>query len=322
MRILKIITGILAVVTTCLVMYIFLGNSDSQRVEKETPVVASFSVSPEIPSEIIFCGKKIDLTRYNSFERMDRELTSFTYFHATTMLWIKRANRYFPIIEPILRKNGVPDDFKYLAVIESQLDPTAVSPARAVGMWQFMESTAKQYGLRITSTVDERKNIVKSTEAACRYLNEAYQKNADWVSVASSYNGGMGRVFGQMDKQREYSVLNLYLHEETTRYPYRIFAAKQVFENPYKYGFVLRAENLYSPIGCSEVAVNEDISDLVAFAKNYNITYYDLKFFNPWLIDTKLETKGYSYTILIPDGNELFYKTPNSYVHDRRWVVK
>jgi hypothetical protein len=253
---------------------------------------------------------------------MDRELTSFTYFHSATMMWIKRANRYFPIIEPILRKNGIPDDFKYLAVIESQLDPTAVSTARAVGMWQFMESTGKQYGLRITTTVDERRNIMKSTEATCRYLNEAYIKYGDWVAVASSYNAGMGRINSQMEKQYEYSVLNLYLNEETSRYPYRIFAAKQIFENPYKYGFVLHAENLYSPIECNEVTVNEDITDLVAFAKNNSITYLDLKYFNPWLIDTKLETKGNSYIILIPDRNALFYKTPNSYVHDKRWVVK
>jgi hypothetical protein len=238
------------------------------------------------------------------------------------MMLIKRANRYFPIIEPILKRNGIPDDFKYLAVIESHLDPMATSPARAAGIWQMLEGTGKQYGLRITTTVDERRHVVKSTEAACKYLNEAYRKYGDWVAVASSYNAGMGRILDQLERQNESSVLNLHLVEETTRYPYRIFAIKQIFENPYKYGFVLHAENLYKPIDCKEVVVNEDIQDLIAYAKKYDITYYDLKFFNPWLKDSKLITGGVSYTILIPNKKKLFYENLNSYIHDKRWVVK
>jgi hypothetical protein len=317
----RIFTVTLLISVICLAAYIFTGSSNSEKAVKASPVVVSFVTSPDIPDRIKFCGERIDLTRYNAREGMDRELTAFTYLHASTMLLIKRANRYFPIIEPILKRNGIPDDFKYLAVIESSLDPNATSSARAVGMWQFMESTAKQYGLRISPMVDERRSVSQSTEAACLYLKDAYNRYGDWVTVASSYNAGMGRISEQIERQNENSVLNLYLVEETSRYPYRIFAAKQIFENPYKYGFVLKAENLYRPIHCREVRVSENIPDLVAYAQDNGITYLDLKLFNPWLRDNKLETKGCAYILLIPEKDDLFYDKANNYVHDRRWTV-
>ena len=313
---------VLAVCVICFTIYLFVGSRDSVEVQQQAPVVVSFTVSPEIPASIRFCGRDIDLTRYQIREGLDRELTSFAYLHSTTMLLIKRANRYFPIIEPILRANGIPDDFKYLAVIESNLDPRATSSARAAGIWQFLESTGKQYGLRVTATVDERRHVAKSTEAACKYLKEAYDRYGDWVTAAASYNAGMGRITEQLSAQKETSALNLYLAEETTRYPYRIFAAKLIFENPYKYGFVLCPENLYSLIDCSEVVVDRDIPDLAAFAQDKGITYYDLKYFNPWLRDTKLLTGGVKYTILIPNKNKIHYSSSNTYVHDKRWVVQ
>ncbi|MDR3309010.1 MAG: lytic transglycosylase domain-containing protein [Tannerella sp.] len=298
------------------------GHRDSTAVVAETPVVASFTNSPPVPSSIRFCGKSIDLTRYNSYEGIDRELCGFAYLHSTTMMLIKRANRYFPVIEPILSANGIPDDFKYLAVIESSLDPTAVSTARAVGLWQLLEGTGKQYGLRITTTVDERRNVAKSTQAACKYLNEAYRKYGDWITVASSYNAGMGRITTQMDKQGVESSLDLYLLEETTRYPYRIFAVKLIFENPYKYGFIIHADNLYKPFEYQERTVNSDIPDLAAFAQENGVTFKDLKIFNPWLRDDKLLTDGASYTILIPKTNQMKYGGSPRYVHDERWVVQ
>ncbi|MDR2916209.1 MAG: transglycosylase SLT domain-containing protein [Tannerella sp.] len=322
MKILQSIIYFMTACVLCFTVYLFVGYRDSVSVKKEAPVVASFTTSPEVPATIRFCGKDVDISRYNVKEGLDRELNSFTYFHSSTMLLIKRANRYFPIIEPILKANGIPDDFKYLAVIESNLDPRATSPAHAVGVWQFLESTGKSYGLKVTATVDERRHVAKSTEAACKYLKEAYGRYGDWIAVAASYNAGMGRISGQMEKQGESSVLNLYLVEETTRYPYRIFAAKQIFENPYKYGFVLHAENLYSPIDCSEVVADVDIPDLAVFAREKGITYNDLKFFNPWLKDTKLLTGGARYKILIPNKNKLYYSSSNSYVHDKRWIVQ
>ncbi|MDR2679679.1 MAG: lytic transglycosylase domain-containing protein [Tannerella sp.] len=322
MKILRLTVSNFAVCMLCLAVFLLVGYEDSVSVRRNTPVVASFTVSPETPASLLFCGKEIDLTRYNMHEGIDRELSGFAYNHSVTMLLIKRANRYFPVIEPILKANDIPDDFKYLAVIESHLDPVVTSPARAVGMWQFLESTGKNYGLRITATVDERCNVAKSTEAACKYLKEAYEKYGDWVAVAASYNAGMGRISGQMEKQKQTSVLNLHLVEETMRYPYRIFAIKQVFENPYKYGFILKPENLYRPVACKEIPVDEDIADLAAFAQEHGITYHDLKYFNPWLKDSKLVTGGGKYGILIPDKNELYYNRPNTYVHDGRWEAK
>lgn len=306
----------------CLTACISLGSNDSEKVLDQRPVVSSMTVSPEIPNSVPFCGKMIDITRYNMREGFDRELSSFTYFHSTTMLLIKRANRYFPVIEPILKANGIPDDFKYLAVIESHLDPRVSSPARAVGMWQLLEGTAKQYGCTITPTVDERCHVEKATEAACRYLKAAYDKYGDWAAVASSYNAGMGRISGELVKQDADNTFDLWLVEETARYVYRIMAIKQIFENPYKYGFVLCARDLYKPIECAEVAVSGDVQDLSAFAKEHGITYADLKRFNPWLRDRKLLTGGKTFKIQIPQEKDLYYKTPNSAVHNPDWVVK
>ena len=299
-----------------------VGSQDSEQVMQEWSAVSSVTMTPAVPTHVTFCGEKIDLTRYNMYESMDRELSSFTYFHSTTMLMIKRANRYFPVIEPILRANDIPDDFKYLAVIESHLDPRIVSPARAAGIWQFMEATAKQYQLIVTPTVDERYHVERATEAACRYLREAYVKYGDWVSVAASYNAGMGRISTEYARQNEASALNLWLVEETSRYVYRIFAIKQIFENPYKYGFVLHTKDLYRPISCEKVIVSNDIPDLVAFAKSHNITYADLKRFNSWLRDTKLVVNGKSFAILIPNKKDMYYNEPNQTVHDKRWVVR
>ncbi len=309
-------------VIICLTACLSIGSSDSEKVKHERPVVMSMTASPDIPSSVVFCDTTIDLTRYNMREGFDREVSSFTYFHSTTMLLIKRANRYFPVIEPILKAAGIPDDFKYLSVIESNLDPRVVSPARAVGMWQFLEGTGKQYGLTVTPTVDERCNVEKSTEAACRYLKDAHDKYGDWATVAASYNAGMGRISGELTRQEAGGALDLWLVEETSRYVYRIMAIKQIMENPYRYGFVLRAEDLYKPIATDTVSVSKDVPDLTAFAKQYNITYADLKRFNPWLRERKLQTLGKTFTVRVPKEDDMYYKTPNTYVHNPAWVVR
>ena len=315
------VLGFMGGVAVCLTACISMGSNDSGKIMEQRPVVASTTMSPEIPAAVPFCGKLVDITRYDMRESYDRELSSFTYFHSTTMLLIKRANRYFPVIEPILKANGIPDDFKYLAVIESSLDPRVKSPARAVGMWQLLEGTAKEFGLTITPTVDERCDVAKSTEAACRYLNSAYKKYGDWAAVAAAYNGGMGRISGELTKQDAESSFDLWLVEETTRYVYRIMAIKQIFENPAKYGFVMRARGLYKPIACDEVKVSADIQSLADFAKEHSVTYADLKRFNPWLRDRKLATQGRTYTILVPKRTDMFYDKPNTWVHNPAWVV-
>ena len=168
-----------------------LGNSvlnpEQQSVKSEVPYCVT---SPTVPAKITFAGQEVDLLRYDHRERMDRELMSFTYMHSTTMLTVKRANRYFPIIEPILKANGIPDDFKYLAVIESALNPLAKSPAGAAGMWQFMPGTGREFGLEVNNNIDERYHVEKETKAACKYLKEAYAKYGNWLCVAAAYNAG------------------------------------------------------------------------------------------------------------------------------------
>ena len=290
------VLGFMGGVAVCLTACISMGSNDSGKIMEQRPVVASTTMSPEIPAAVPFCGKLVDITRYDMRESYDRELSSFTYFHSTTMLLIKRANRYFPVIEPI-------------------------PPARAVGMWQLLEGTAKEFGLTITPTVDERCDVAKSTEAACRYLNSAYKKYGDWAAVAAAYNGGMGRISGELTKQDAESSFDLWLVEETTRYVYRIMAIKQIFENPAKYGFVMRARDLYKPIACDEVKVSADILSLADFAKEHGVTYADLKRFNPWLRDRKLATQGRTYTILVPKRTDMFYDKPNTWVHNPAWVV-
>lgn len=166
-------------------------NPERDSVKSEVPYCVT---SPSVPDKITFAGQAIDLLRYDHRERMDRELMSFTYMHSTTMLMVKRANRYFPVIEPILKANGLPDDFKYLAVIESNLNPLAKSPAGAAGLWQFMPATGREFGLEVNSNIDERYHIEKETKAACKYLKDAYQKYGNWLCVAAAYNAGQGRI--------------------------------------------------------------------------------------------------------------------------------
>lgn len=322
----KLLIFLIPIACLCMIGIVFLSIGDGELVEEETPLVLSMTKSVDVPSEIVFAREKIDLTRYDMHERFDREINGFTYLHSTTMLLIKRANRYFPVIEPILKKNNIPDDFKYLCVIESNLDHRAVSPAGAAGLWQFMKGTAPRYGLEVSGEVDERYSIEKATEAACRYFKEAHAKYGSWTNVALSYNAGQGRISGELDKQQATEGLDLWLVEETSRYYYRMLAIKQVFENPYKYGFVLKEEQLYKPIKFKEVKIAESITDLAAFAKQQGITYAQLKDFNAWLRDRKLTITAKNpktYTILIPENESLYYKKGDRIkVHNRNWVVQ
>ncbi|MEA5064310.1 MAG: lytic transglycosylase domain-containing protein, partial [Petrimonas sp.] len=278
----------------------------------------------DIPDEMTFAGEKIVFDRYDFRERMDRELNSFTYFHSTTLLLFKRANRIFPMIEPILKQQGVPDDIKYLAVIESSLDHRAVSPARAAGLWQFISGTAQGSGLEVSSEVDERYHIGKSTVAACQYLKDAYRKYGSWSAAALSYNGGQGRITNEFSNQQTDKALDLWLVDETTRYYFRMLAIKTIFENPSRYGFILRDDQLYKPMEFKEVNVSSAIPSLVSFAKDNGVTYAQLKDFNSWLRDTRLTNKsGKTYTILIPTKESLYYrKGEKTKVHDERWTTK
>ena len=233
-------------------------------------------------------------------ERLDREMITNMNFHTNTTLVIKRANKVFPIIEPILAKYGVPDDFKYLAVIESSL-VNAVSPAGARGVWQFMPATAKEYGMEVTDQVDERYHLEKSTEAACKYLLVAKEKFGSWTLAAASYNGGMTGISNKIKEQQVADYYDLLLTEETSRYVFRILALKEIMKNADKYGFSIPKEALYTNIPTKKVVVDSTITDLASFALTQGVNYKILKIHNPWLRDRKLTVPtGKQYEIEIP----------------------
>src|SRR5690554_4165665 len=318
-----LISIIILVVGLGTTLFFLTSGNNIDKTESEKPQVLAMTAAVTIPERITFAGEETVFDRYDKRERMDRELNSFTYFHSTTMLLIKRANRIFPIIEPILKKEGVPDNIKYLAVIESNLDHRAVSPAGAVGLWQFLQSTGRENGLEVRTDVDERYHIEKSTVAACRYLKNAYNKYGSWSAAAMSYNGGQARITNELRDQKVDDALDLWLVEETTRYYYRMLAIKQVFEQPWQYGFVIKPENLYKPMEFKKVNVTNTIPDLVTFAQQNGITYAQLKDFNSWLRTDKLNNaSGKSYTILIPTDEDLYYKKGSDpKVHNPAWVV-
>ena len=280
------------------------------------------TVSIDIPKSVEFCGEKISLERYDMRERYDREQLAFMYMHSSSIQLIKRANRYFPIIEPILKANGVPDDFKYLAAIESQLDPRALSTAKAAGIWQFMESTAKTYGLEVNSEVDERYHVEKATVAACKYLKESYAKYGDWATVAASYNGGMGRISGAQQSQLVQSSFDMLLVSETSRYVFRILAAKVFMENPQKFGFKLKREHFYHTIRTDTVQVNGAVADWAKWAQDRDINYAQLKDFNVWLRGNSLANKaGKTYIISVPKKEDLNFDSKKIKLHNKNWVI-
>lgn len=273
--------------------------------------------SVKIPEEMYFCDEPVPLQDLEVKRRMDKELLSNTYFQSNTIILMKRANRWFPIIEPILKKYNIPDDFKYLTIAESNLT-NVVSPAGAVGYWQLMKATAKSYGLEISQEVDERYHMVKSAEAACKYLKRAYGEFGSWTLSAAAYNMGIDGIKRQVTKQRSDNYYDLYLNTETSRYIFRILAIKQLFTHPEEYGFHLREKDKYSVVPSHMLTVDTSISNLVNFALSQNINYKILKTFNPWLRKNKLTiSMGKSYIIEIPDsGYQVFF----DYSHDSLYL--
>lgn len=253
------------------------------------------------PDQVSFAGRPIPMDAFGVREKLDRELLVNTYWHSNTFLMFKRSNRWFPVIEPILAEHGVPDDFKYLAVIESGLT-NAVSPAGATGFWQFMKSTGESYGLEITDEVDERYHVEKSTHAACKYLLDAYEKFGDWALVAASYNMGMGGLQKQLDRQQADRYWDLLLNEETGRYVYRILAIKEILNKGGDYGFVIRPSDLYEPYRLRSISIDRPLEDLAAFAKEQGVNYNILKTLNPWLRQAHLRAiKGKNYMVQLPE---------------------
>lgn len=253
-----------------------------------------------MPDSIDFAGERTPLRISDVKERFERELLVNSNLDATTLLVIKRANRAFPVIEPILKKYGVPDDFKYLAVIESNL-VNVVSPSGAKGIWQFMPETARERGMEVNDIVDERYHLEKATEAACKYFLDAKLRFGTWTLAAASYNGGMNGVGKQIEMQKVTDYYDLLLTEETSRYVFRILALKEIMKNPDKYGFILAPEELYTILPSRKVTIDSSITDLAVFAKSQGINYKILKIHNPWLRDKKLvNTARKTYQIEIP----------------------
>lgn len=247
-----------------------------------------------------FAGEEVPTFMADVQERLDKEMITNMNYHTNTTLVIKRANKVFPIIESILKKYGVPDDFKYLAVIESSL-VNAVSPAGARGVWQFMPATAKEKGMEVSDEVDERYHLEKSTEAACKYLVSAKEKFGSWTLAAASYNGGMNGISRKMEEQEVMDYYDLLLTEETSRYVFRILALKEIMSKSEKYGFNIPNEALYYNIPTKKIVIDSSITDLAKFAKTQGVNYKILKIHNPWLRDKKLTvTTGKKYEIEIP----------------------
>ena len=256
---------------------------------------------PQLPTKMSFAGENVPLDRWDVKERLDRELL-FNYYNKANILYLlKLSNRYFPIISVRLKANGIPDDFKYLAVAESNLMGGARSSAGAVGYWQFMNGTAPAYGLQANSQVDDRYDIIKSTDAASKYLKTAYEKFGSWTAAAASYNCGMGGYNGQANNQGTKHYYDLLLPEETNRYIFRILAFKHLLENAKDLGFELKADEAYEQIPFRTVTVNSSISNLAQFAISNGTTYKMLKQMNPWLRGKTLTVKsGQSYVVKLP----------------------
>ncbi len=275
--------------------------------EEVKNVAEEYTISAiDIPENLNFAGETVPQEDPEIMERIDREFLVNTYWQSNAVLLMKRAHKYFPIIEPILKKNGIPDDFKYLAVAESGLQ-NVVSPAGATGFWQIMKATGKEYGLEVNSNVDERYHLAKSTEVACRYLRKYKESYGSWTLAAASYNAGPAAIKKYMNIQQVDDYYDLLLGQETGRYVFRILAIKEILSNPEKYGYVLEEEDLYQGIPTFNVEVDTAVTNFANFAGEYGINYKILKRHNPWLRQPHLNNASRKkYAIEIP--NKGFYK--------------
>ena len=278
----------------------FCASSSSNRMEETPGDSISWITSPFIPEKVEFAGEDMPIHLFDVRESLERELIVNMNFHSNTLQYIKRISRYFPVIEPILAENGIPDDFKYLSLIESDL-MNKVSPKGATGFWQFMKASAIQYGLEVNAEVDERYHIEKSTAAACRYLNEAYRIFGNWTMAAASYNMGKGGLSNQVKRQQCNYYYDLLLNDETMRYVYRIAAVKLIMNDPQKYGFYVLESEKYQAIPYAEAEVKTAVTNWTDFAFKHQTNYKMLKYLNPWLRDNKLTNSARkTYVVKIP----------------------
>ncbi len=307
-------TPIKILIASCLIilsgLFIFAEKDPPTQERFDTKRLNEYNVyALPMPENLDFAGEAVPLADPDVRERMDRELLVNTYWQSNGLLLIKRAHKYFPVIEPILAKHGVPDDFKYLAVIESGLQ-NVVSPAGARGIWQIMPATAREYGLEVNDNVDERYHLEKATEAACMYLLNSKERFGSWTLAAAAYNAGNSGINRRLDGQQVEDYYNLLLGEETGRYMFRILAIKEILSDPKKYGFNFRESDLYNLVPSYKVEVDTAVADLAAFANFHEINYKVLKIHNPWLREPKLNNRSRKlYEIEIPqDGYYIIEK--------------
>ena len=319
-RIKNILPG--AILFVLLVLVIEIMNFSTSSPNEVATFNQNYKVLPvPLPDTMNFAGEKVPMNHFGVRENLEQEMIVNIYWQSQTLLCLKRANRYFPEIEKILKKNGVPADFKYLAMAESGFQNKA-SPVGATGFWQIMKTTAVANGLEVNKDVDERNNLEKSTEAACRYFKEAYHHFHNWTLVAASYNMGMGGIAKSMEFQQQDNYYDLGLNSETARYVYRILALKEIQSNPERFGFFIKHSEYYPPIPIVEIEVDSTIDNLADFALSLRANYHILKILNPWLISTKLPNPhGQTYTIQLPKKDAVFIDLGENIVFNDTSVI-
>jgi hypothetical protein len=287
-----------AVIFSFLLLNSSIKPEQNLEIPKESNKLPQVVKPPKLSSELYFAGEKIPFN-VDTRERLDREFLVNTYYHSSSVIAMKNAARYFPIIEDILKEEGVPLDFKYLSVAESNLS-NVISSAGARGFWQFMKAASKDYGLEVNKEVDERYHLEKSTRAAAKYLKWLKDKHGSWINAAAAYNMGPGGFSRAQKSQGEDSFFDLNLNSETSRYVFRLVAIKEIMSNPEKFGFYLDPDDKYEPWNTYQVKVNQSVTDLGAFARSHGSSYRILKYYNPWLIDNKLTVVKNTYYIRFP----------------------
>lgn len=296
----KAALGTLLLLSAGFIITLLVSADDQQNAATDYEEGTYAASSWDLPETVSFAGEELPLQNFDTHESLDRELNATAYRHGSTILTMKRAGRYFPEIEKILKENGIPDDFKYLACAESDLS-NVVSPSGATGFWQIMENTGKEFGMTINKEVDDRYNLQQSTLFACRYFRTAYERYGSWTMAAASYNNGFSGLDEQVDMQKETNYYNLLLNDETARYLFRIAALKLVMSEPLKYGLEITPEDLYMPVPYTEVKVDTTVTSFEQFSRQFDTNYKMLKFLNPWLRKPFLTNDdGREYIIRVP----------------------
>lgn len=313
--------SILAIILASLAIageaFIFATRKDGNDEVHQRAIRADYRIyAPALPDTLTFAGERVPMNLYYVRESLDRELVSNMYYQSSTLFYIKRATRFFPTIERILREEGVPEDFKYLCVAESGLQ-CATSPAGAQGYWQFMKTTGQKYGLEVTDDVDMRNHLEASTRAACRYLKEMKRRLGGWTEAAAAYNCGENGLSKRLAGQKQSSYYELLLNQETQRYIFRILALKLIMQHPQDYGYYVRRCDTYPEVPTTEADLTGQEVDLVDFAIEHGTTYKVLRQLNPWLTSSTLRNKaGKTYKVKIPVKKGTEYNTIVKGKHD------